>query len=53
MLFRSLAEAPAGARGLAAPGMPLGSPGMEAAHAERYDVIRFNADGSRAVFAQH
>ena len=50
---RLLAEAPAGARGLAAPGMPLGSPGMEAAHAERYDVIRFNADGSRAVFAQH
>ncbi|MCB1960838.1 MAG: DUF411 domain-containing protein [Rhodocyclaceae bacterium] len=50
---RLLAEAPAGARGLAAPGMPLGSPGMEAAQSQRYDVIRFNADGSSAVFAQH
>lgn len=42
------------ALGLAVPGMPLGSPGMETSgKADTYDVIVFKADGSRAVFASH
>jgi hypothetical protein len=38
--------------GLAVPGMPLGSPGMEieGEAAEPFDVIAFAADGSRTVY---
>lgn len=39
-LKRFLAEKPA-ARGLAVPGMPIGSPGMEGGKPEKYDVILF------------
>ena len=48
---RLLAERPA-VQGLAVPGMPLGSPGMEVPGqpAEPFDVIAFAADGSRALF---
>lgn len=48
---RLLAERPA-ILGLAVPGMPLGSPGMEVAGepAEPFDVIAFAADGRRSVF---
>ncbi len=50
-LRRFLAE-PAGWRGLAVPGMPLGSPGMEVSGAqpEAYTVFAFAADGRRAAF---
>jgi len=44
-----LAEAP-DAAGLAVPGMPIGSPGMEGTPFEPYDVIAFGKDGSRSVF---
>lgn len=43
-------------RGLAVPGMPAGSPGMEQgspANYDRYDVIAFAADGKQSVFATH
>ena len=48
---RLLAERPA-ILGLAVPGMPLGSPGMEieGEPAEPFDVIAFAADGSRTVY---
>jgi len=50
---RLLKEAP-DARGLAAPGMPMGSPGMETDGAgERYDVLLVLMDGSTQVFASH
>lgn len=50
---RLLAERPP-VVGIAAPGMPLGSPGMEGPYeAERYDVISFDGDGNEAVFASH
>jgi hypothetical protein len=50
---RLLAERPA-ILGLAVPGMPLGSPGMEieGEPGEPYDVIAFAADGSRSVFME-
>ena len=40
--------------GLAVPGMPIGSPGMEssAGKADRYDVIAFDARGGTRVFAR-
>jgi len=50
---RLLAEKPA-ARGLAVPGMPVGSPGMEHGdHRQAYDTMLFQADGRAAVFARH
>lgn len=51
---RVLATKPAGVRGLAVSGMPLGSPGMEVpgAAAERYNVIAFGS-GRSFVFARH
>jgi hypothetical protein len=38
--------------GLAVPGMPIGSPGMEVEgeEAEPFEVIAFAADGTRHVF---
>jgi hypothetical protein len=40
--------------GLAVPGMPLGSPGMETPgqKAERYDILAFDASGRTRVFAR-
>lgn len=50
---RMLAERPA-ITGLSAPGMPLGSPGMEGPYpAERYEVVSFDRDGRTTVFARH
>ena len=41
--------------GLAVPGMPIGSPGMEVEGAEDqpYDVIAFDAAGDWQIFASH
>ena len=40
--------------GLAVPGMPIGSPGMEVgSRKDKYDVIAFSRDGSTQVFARH
>ena len=50
---RMLKEKPAIA-GLAAPGMPMGSPGMEQGNTkEPYDVMAFKKDGTSTVFARH
>ncbi len=38
--------------GLAVPGMPMGSPGMEGATRERYDVLTFDRAGRTTVYAQ-
>ena len=47
---RLLAERPAGVIGLAVPGMPLGSPGMESATPQRYEILAFDANGGSRVF---
>ena len=39
--------------GLAVPGMPAGSPGMEVGRVDRYDVVAFTRDGATRVFARH
>lgn len=46
-LQRFLAEKPEAA-GLAVPGMPIGSPGMEGGTPEQYDVVLFGPAGRRA-----
>ena len=45
-LKRFLAEKP-NATGLAVPGMPIGSPGMEGGRPEKYDVVLFGPEGRR------
>lgn len=47
---RLLKEKPAIA-GLAVPGMPAGSPGMEAAVSQPYQVVAFTRDGRQYVYA--
>jgi hypothetical protein len=51
---RLLRERPAGVIGLAVPGMPVGSPGMETPDGRRdpYEIIAFGADGRSRVFAR-
>jgi hypothetical protein len=51
---RLLRERPAIA-GIAVPGMPIGSPGMEVPgmKAQAYDVIAFTKQGTTRVFASH
>ncbi len=39
--------------GLAVPGMPMGSPGMEGPTSEPYNVLTFDRDGNTTVFAKH
>jgi hypothetical protein len=39
--------------GLAVPGMPAGSPGMEGARSQRYQVFAFDKSGKTTVFASH
>ena len=49
---RLLAERPK-ARGLAVPGMPDGSPGMEGDRFQPYDVMLVKADGSAGVYSSY
>ena len=49
-----LARAPKGVVGIAVPGMPAGSPGMEVpGRKDKYDVTAFSAGGKTSVFARH
>lgn len=50
---RLLTEKPK-ARGIAVPGMPIGSPGMEMGERrDLYATLLFQPDGEHSVFAQH
>lgn len=50
---RMLTEKPA-IRGIAVPGMPMGSPGMEYGdRKDAYHVISYTLDGEQAVFSSH
>jgi hypothetical protein len=51
LIIRMLNEKPAIA-GLAVPGMPMGSPGMEGASKQPYDVLTFDSAGHTKVYAQ-
>jgi len=52
-ILRLLKEKPAHVRGIAVPGMPLGSPGMEHPRPEDFNTIALLADGSAYVFEEH
>lgn len=51
---RLLTAKPAKTVGVAVPGMPAGSPGMEmGGRVDRYDVIAFAPGGATRIFARH
>lgn len=54
-ILRLLREKPKGVVGLAVPGMPAGSPGMETADGRRspFEVFAFTAEGRTHVFARY
>jgi hypothetical protein len=50
-VHRFLREKPAGAIGIAVPGMPAGSPGMEMGNRkDPYNIVRFDKSGQSTVF---
>jgi hypothetical protein len=51
LIVRLLIEKKSDARGLAVPGMPMGSPGMEGSRKDRYDVMLFDKAGKAKVYA--
>lgn len=51
LVQRLLTERPTDIRGIAVPGMPMGSPGMEGPNPVRYDVIAVGTDGRNSVYA--
>ena len=51
LVIKMLSEHPKVA-GLAVPGMPAGSPGMEGMGSDHYDVVTFTSDGATKVYAR-
>ena len=51
VIQRLLQERPA-VVGIAAPGMPIGSPGMEGGTPEPYDILTFDKEGRTSLFAK-
>jgi len=51
--IRRLLEERPDATGLAVPGMPTGSPGMEGGEMETYSVILFGRGGRRQMFGRY
>ena len=51
LVYRLITERPADIEGIAVPGMPAGSPGMEGPNPVEYDVIAYHTDGSSSVYA--
>lgn len=52
-ILRLLEERPEGVHGLAVPGMPAGSPGMEVGYQDPYQVLTFDAQGRVEVYARY
>jgi hypothetical protein len=53
-IARLVSSKPARTLGLAVPGMPAGSPGMEmGSRTDRFDVVAFDARGATRVFGRH
>ena len=51
-IIKLLKQKPA-IKGIAVPGMPIGSPGMEGGDPESFDVVSFNAVGETEIFSSH
>lgn len=52
-ILRLLKERPEHVTGIAVPGMPLGSPGMEHSRPQDFNTIALLSDGSAYVFESH
>ena len=50
LISRMLTEKP-DIKGLAVPGMPMGSPGMEGPRKDVYDVLTFDGEGRTSIYA--
>ena len=50
-VIRKMLEEKPAVVGIAVPGMPIGSPGMEGPNPQAYDIIAFKKDGGEQVFA--
>ncbi|HUQ82488.1 MAG TPA: DUF411 domain-containing protein [Gemmatimonadaceae bacterium] len=51
VIDKLVAQAPKGIIGLAVPGMPMGSPGMDSPTKDKYDIVAFDKAGKTKVFA--
>lgn len=51
LIQKLVSEKPADIRGISAPGMPLGSPGMEGPNPVTFDIVAYHADGTTSVYA--
>jgi hypothetical protein len=51
LVQRLIAEKPDDVRGIAVPGMVMGSPGMESPNPVEYDIVAYDADGHTTVYA--
>ena len=51
VIDKLVAQAPKDIIGLAVPGMPQGSPGMESGTKDKYDIVAFDKAGKTRVFA--
>ncbi len=51
LVQRLMAEKPENIRGIAVPGMPMGSPGMEGPNQVEYQVLAYHSDGTTTVHA--
>jgi hypothetical protein len=51
LIERIMVEKPDDVRGIAVPGMVIGSPGMESSNPGRYDVLAYHSDGDTTVYA--
>jgi hypothetical protein len=52
LVQKLLKEKPKNTAGLAVPGMPMGSPGMEGPRKDAYEVVAYSADGKTRVYAE-
>jgi len=51
LVERLITEQPGDVRGIAVPGMPMGSPGMEGPYPVTYDVLAYGSDGQATIYA--
>ena len=51
LVQKLITEKPTDIRGISAPGMPKGSPGMEGPNPAQYDIIAYHANGTTSVYA--
>ena len=51
--IQRLIKSRAKAKGLAVPGMPMGSPGMEGPRSDAYSVMLFDAEGKASVYQNY